>query len=87
MLRRSGATQSHSSEKLPGGHSASSSSSSFITPPPTSFQDLSFQQAQNSGPPVAIKKHFGRRWLKEKGEERWEERDYEDVIGSLRKMA
>jgi hypothetical protein len=87
MLRRSGATQSHSSEKLPGGHSASSSSSSFITPPPTSFQDLSFQQAQNSGPPVTIKKHFGRRRFKGKGDERWEERDYEDVIGSLRKMA
>lgn len=85
MLRRSGAAQSLSSERFGSSHSPSSSSSSFITPPPTSFQDLSFQQAQGVGPPVSIRKPFGRRWFKERDDQRWEERDYEDVIGSLKK--
>ena len=82
VLRRSGATQS--SEKIGGPPSASSSSSSFITPPPTSLQDLGFQQTQGVGPPVAIKKHFGKKWFKEKG---WDEGDYEDVIGSFKKLS
>lgn len=85
MLRRSGATNSLSSEKFGSAPSASSSSSSFITPPPSSFQDLGFPQTQSIGPPVSIKKHFGRRWFKEKGGQKWEERDYEEVIGSLKK--
>lgn len=85
MLRLSGSTQNQSSDKFGSVHSASSSSSSFITPPPSSFQDQSFPLLQNAGPPPAITKHFGRRWFKEKGELRWEQRDYEEVIGSLKK--
>jgi hypothetical protein len=85
MIRRSGATQNQSSDKFGSVHSASSSSSSFITPPPGSFQDQSFPLLQNAGPPPSITKHFGRRWFKEKGEQRWEQRDYEEVIGSLKK--
>lgn len=85
VLRRSGATQNQSSEKFGSGHSASSSSSSFITPPPSSFQDQSFLHVHNAVPPLSIKKQIGRRWFKEKGEQRWEQRDYEEVIGSLKK--
>lgn len=85
MLRISGATQNQSSEKFGSAHSASSSSSSFITPPPSSFQDSSFSHVQNAGPPLSITKPFGRRWFKEKDEQRWEQRDYEEVIGSLKK--
>ena len=85
MLRRSGAAQNQSSEKFGGAHSASSSSSSFITPPSSSFQDQSFSHIQNTGPPPSITKHLGRRWFQEKGEQRWEQRDYEEAIGSLKK--
>lgn len=87
VLRRPGATQSLSSEKFGGLHSASSSSSSFITPPPSSFQDQNFSHVQNTGPPVSITKHLGKRWLKEKGVQRREQRDCEEVIGSLKKSA
>ncbi|KAF9779187.1 hypothetical protein BJ322DRAFT_1113544 [Thelephora terrestris] len=87
MLRRSVANHSLSSDKFGSPPSASSSSSSFITPPPSSFQDLGFPQTQSIGPPVSIKKHFGRRWFKERGGQKWEERDYEEVIGSLKKSA
>ncbi|KAF9653305.1 hypothetical protein BDM02DRAFT_3182847 [Thelephora ganbajun] len=83
--RLSGTTHSQSSEKFGNMHSASSSSSSFITPPPSSFQDQGFQQAQNAGAALSIKKHFGRRWFKEKSGQKWEQRDYEEVIGSLKK--
>ena len=82
----SGTAHNQSSEKFRTTHSASSSSSSFITPPPSSFQDHGFQQPQNLGPALSIKKHFGRRWFKEKGEQRWEQRDYEEVIGSLKSV-
>lgn len=75
------------SEKSGTVHSASSSSSSFITPPPTSFQDQGFQQTQGMGPALSIKERLGRRWLREKGGQRWEQRDYEEVIGSLKKFA
>ena len=81
----SGTTQSQSSEKFGTIHSASSSSSSFITPPPSSFQDQILQQNRNVVPSLSIKKHFGRRWFKEKDGQRWEQRDYEEVIGSLKK--
>lgn len=77
MLRISGATQNQNPDKFGSVHSASSSSSSFITPPPSSFQDQSSPHIQNAGPPLSITKPFGRRWFKEKGEQRWEQRDYE----------
>jgi hypothetical protein len=32
------------------------------------------------------KKHFSRRWFKDKGGKRWEERDVYEVIGALRKL-
>lgn len=36
---------------------------------------------------VALKKkHFSRRWFKEKGGKRWEERDVDEVLGALRKL-
>jgi hypothetical protein len=82
----SGITQNQSSEKFTIIHSASSSSSSFITPPPRSFQDREFQQGQNVGSALSIK-NLGRRWFKEKGGQKWEQRDYEDVIGSLKTSA
>ena len=82
----SGTAQSLSSEKFGTIHSASSSSSSFVTPPPSNFQDQGFHRAQNSVPSLSIKQ-FGRRWFKEKDGQRWEQRDYEEVIGSLKKLA
>ena len=81
----SGAAQSQSSEKFGTIHSASSSSSSFITPPPSSFQDQVFQQNRSAGPSLSIKQ-FGRRWFKEKDGQKWEQRDYEEVIGSLKSV-
>lgn len=87
MLRLSGSTHNQHSEKSGGVQSASSSSSSFITPPPSSFQDLGLPQVQNIGPPISGKKTKGRKLIKEKGGQRWEERDYEEIIGSLRKLA
>ena len=82
----SGTTRSQSSEKFVATHSASSSSSSFITPPPSSFHDHGFQQTQNVGPALSIKK-LGRRWFKEKSGQKWEQRDYEEVISFLKKIA
>lgn len=81
----SGTAHSQSSEKFGTMHSASSSSSSFITPPPSSFQDQGLQQAQDVGPTLSIKK-LGRGWFKGKGGQKWEQRDYEEVIGSLTKL-
>jgi len=81
----SGVSQSQSTEKFGTLHSASSSSSSFITPPPSSFQDQAFQQPRIVGPALSIKKHFGMRWFKGEGGQKWEQRDYEEVIGSLKK--
>jgi len=69
----SGTTHNQSPEKFGTMHSASSSSSSFITPPPSSFHD---QQIQN----------LGRGWFKGKGGQKWEQREYEEVIGNLRKL-
>jgi len=83
----SGVAQSQSTEKFGTIHSASSSSSSFITPPPTNFQDQGFQQPRITGPALSIKKHFGRRWFKGEGGQKWEQRDYEEVIGSLKESA
>ena len=77
------ATQNQSYEKFGSGHSASSSSSSFITPPPSSFQDPSFPHIQNTGPPP---KPFGRKWVKENGGQRWEQWDYGEKIGGLKKL-
>jgi len=82
----SGTAHNQSSKKFGTMHSASSSSSSFIAPPPSGFQDQGFQQAQNVGPALSIKKHFGKRWFKEKGEQKWEQRDYEEVVGNLMKL-
>lgn len=82
----SGVSQSQSTEKFGTLHSASSSSSSFITPPPTNFQDQGFQP-RTVGPALSIKKHFGRRWFKGEGGQKWEQREYEEVIGSLKKSA
>lgn len=79
----SGTTHSQGPEKSWTMHSASSSSSSFITPPPSSFQDQGFQQTQNMGPVLSIKK-LGRGWFKGKGGQKWEQREYEEVIGSLK---
>ena len=81
----SGVSQSQSTDKFGTIHSASSSSSSFITPPPTNFQDQGFQQPRIVGPALSIKKHFGRRWFKGEGGQKWEQREYEEVIGSLKK--
>lgn len=78
----SGTTRNQSSEKFVATHSASSSSSSFITPPSSGFYDQGFQQAQNVGSVLSLKK-LGRRWFKEKGGQKWEQRDCEEVIGSL----
>ena len=75
----SGTTLNQSSEKFGTMHSASSSSSSFITPPPSSFQD------HDVGPALSIKK-LGRGWFKGKGGQKWEQRDYEEVIGNLKKL-
>jgi len=83
----SGISQNQSTEKFGTIHSASSSSSSFITPPPTSVQDHGFQQPRIVGPALSITKHFGRRWFKGEDGQRWEQRDYEEVIGSLKKSA
>jgi len=81
----SGVSQSQSTEKFGTLHSASSSSSSFITPPPSNFHDQAFQQPRIAGPALSIKKHFGRRWFKGEGGQKWEQREYEEVIGSLKK--
>ena len=62
----SGTTYNQNYEKVGAMHSASSSSSSFITPPPSGFMDQGFQQAQNAGPTLSIKK-LGRILFKEKG--------------------
>ena len=83
----SGVSQSQSTEKFGMIHSASSSSSSFITPPPTNFQDQGFQQPRVVVPVLSIKKHFGGKWFKGEGGQKWEQRDYEEVIGNLRKTA
>lgn len=84
----SGTTQSQSSERFVTLHSASSSSSSsFITPPPNNFQDQAFQQTRSVGPALSIKKHFGRRWFRGEGGQKWEQRDYDEVIGNLKKSA
>jgi hypothetical protein len=81
----SGTTNNHSSEKFGTMHSASSSSSSFITPPPSNFQDQALQHTQYVGPALSIKK-LGRGWFKGIGGQKWEQRDYEEVIGSLKKL-
>ena len=82
----SGTTYNQNHEKVGVMHSASSSSSSFITPPPSNFLDQGFQHAQNTGPTLSIKK-LGRRLFKEKGGQRSEQRDYEEVIDGLKKLA
>lgn len=82
-LRLSGSTQNHSSDKFTGVTSASSSSSSFITPPPSGFQDQGFQQTQNA----LTKKPFAMKWFKEKGGQKWEQVEYDDVTGNLKKPA
>lgn len=81
----SGTASNQNYEKVGTMHSASSSSSSFITPPPSGFLDQGFQQAQNAGPTLSIKK-IGRILFKEKGGQRLEERDNEEVAGGLKKL-
>lgn len=81
----SGTTYNQSYEKVGTMHSASSSSSSFIAPPPSSFLDQGFQHAQNAGPTLSIKK-LGRKLFKEKGGQRSEQRDYEEMIDGLKKL-